>query len=91
MSMYQMRIDELLPEILPVLSDVVESLAMAGEIVDKTCALILKSIVLKVLLNFPNAVKADQEFHEAYEKILNSLIQCNDESAAVILDEYRTH
>ena len=35
--------------------------------------------------------KADQDYHDAYERILNALIKCNDESAAVILDEYRTH
>ena len=36
-------------------------------------------------------LKADQDYHDAYERILNALIKCNDESAAVILDEYRTH
>lgn len=91
MAMYQMKIDELLPEVLPVLSDVVEVLAENGEIVDNNCALILKSIVLKVLLDFSDSVKCEQEYHDSYERILNALIRCNDECAAVILDEYRTH
>ena len=47
--------------------------------------------MLKVLLKFSDAVKADQDYHDAYERVLNVLIKCNDESAAVILDEYRTH
>lgn len=91
MSVYQMKSDELLPEVLPVLSDMVETLSMTGEIADKNCAVILKSIVLKVLLDFLDYVKAEQEYHDAYERILKTLIRCNDESAAVILDEYRTH
>ena len=91
MSMYQMKFEELLPEVLPVLSDVVEVLAEKGEIADKNCDLILKSIVLKVLLDFSNGVKSEQEYHDAYERILNALISCDDESAAVIMDEYRTH
>lgn len=91
MSMYQMKFDELLPEVLPVLAEVVEALYETGEVSDKNCVLILKSIVLKVLLKFSDVVKADQDYHDAYERILNALIKCNDESAAVILDEYRTH
>ncbi len=91
MSMYQMKYDELLPEVLPVLSDIVETLTLTGEITDKECERILKSVVLKVLLDFSNYVKAEQGYHKAYEKILNALILCNDESASVILDEYRTH
>ena len=91
MSMYQMKFDELLPEVLPVLAEVVEALSETGEVSDKNCVLILKSIVLKVLLKFSDVVKADQDYHDAYERILNALIKCNDESAAVILDEYRTH
>lgn len=91
MSMYQMKFDELLPEVLPVLAEVVEALSETGEVSDKNCVLILKSIVLKVLLKFSDAVKADQDYHDAYERVLNALIKCNDESAAVILDEYRTH
>ena len=91
MSMYQMKFDELLPEVLPVLAEVVEALSETGEVSDKNCVLILKSIVLKVLLKFSDAVKADQDYHDAYERVLNVLIKCNDESAAVILDEYRTH
>lgn len=91
MSMYQMKVDELLPEVLPVLAEVVEALSETGEVSDKNCVLILKSIVLKVLLKFSDVVKADQDYHDAYERILNALIKCNDETAAVILDEYRTH
>ena len=91
MSMYQMKIDELLPEILPVLSNVVIKLAETSEIADMDCEIILKSVILKALVDFSNTIKADIVFHNAYECILNTLIQCNDESAAVILDEYRTH
>jgi hypothetical protein len=91
LSMYQMKIDELLPEVLPVLSDIVEELTVTGEIADKNSVIILKSIILKTLLNYSNRVKLDKDYHEAYERILNDLIKCNDESAAVILDEYRTH
>ena len=68
-----------------------EALSETGEIADKNCVLILKSIVLKVLLKFSDVVKADQDYHDAYERVLNALIKCNDESATVILDEYRTH
>ncbi len=36
-------------------------------------------------------VKSDDELHNAYELILLALISHNNESAAVILDEYRAH
>ena len=90
-SLYQMKIGELLPEVLPVMSEVLESIANKGNILDKDYYPIIKTFVLKALLDFSDKIKVEEEYHRSYENILNLLINCGDENAAVILDEYRTH
>ena len=89
-AIYQMKIGELLPEVLPVVSMVVTSLKSRQELTDEY-GMIINTLVLKSLLDFSENIKSDNELHLAYEKILNSLIELGDESAAVILDEYRLH
>ena len=90
-SIYQMKIGELLPEILPIVCKTVESTINRGGILDGDSKVILSTIVLKSLLDFSEKIKSDFEFHTSYEKLLNMLIDMGDEKAAVILDEYRTH
>lgn len=90
-TMYQMKTGELLPEVLPVIARIVSSLDNKGESIDGDCMIILKTIILRSLLDFSDRIKADEELHNAYEQILSALISRGDESAAVILDEYNTH
>ena len=88
---YRMKIDELLPNILPVVSKLVDNLFQKDTIYDEEDIIILRTIVLKSLVSFSNDIKADMNFHKSYEKILNAMIGQNDENAAVILDEYKKH
>ncbi len=90
-TMYQMKTGELLPEVLSVIAQIVDALDKKGESLNEDCLIILKTIVLRSLLDFSDMIKSDEELHNSYEKVLSSLISQNDESAAVILDEYRTH
>ena len=89
-AIYQMKIGELLPEVLPVVSMVVTLLKNRQELTGEH-GMIINTLVLKSLLDFSENIKSDNELHLAYEKILNNLIELGDESAAVILDEYRLH
>ena len=42
-------------------------------------------------ITYSDKIKQDQELIEAYEDILEILINLNYEQAAVILDEFRIH
>lgn len=90
-AIFQMKISELLPEVLPVICKTVESIITGKKFLDEGDKTILQVIILKSLLYFSDDIRASDEYHNAYEKLLNILIDCGDERAAVILDEYRTH
>ncbi len=90
-TIYQMKAGELLPEILTVVANIIYSLEKKGDSPSEECIIIIKSIVLRSLLDYSDRIKSDDELHNAYEKILNVLISQSDECAAVILDEYSTH
>lgn len=88
---YQMKIDELLPEVLPVVSRTVESLSKMEAFQEDECQIILKTIILKSLISHSEKIKREYEYRNSYETILNILISRGNESAAVILDEFMTH
>ena len=90
-AIYKMKIGELLPEVLPIVCNTADSLKNRSDILEENSWTILKTFVLKALLDFSDKIKADYEYHDSFEKLLNILIDFGDESAAVILDEYRTH
>ena len=90
-TIYQMKTGELLPEILPVVAQIVDSFVDKGENPSGDCIVIIKTIMLRSLLDYAHIIKADVELHNSYEQILTSPIFKGDESAAVLLDEYRTH
>ena len=52
---------------------------------------IVQLIILKSFITYSDKIKQDQELIEAYEDILEILINLNYEQAAVILDEFRIH
>ena len=51
----------------------------------------MQLIILKSFIVCSDKIKQDQELTEAYEDILEILIELNYEQAAVILDELRIH
>ncbi|MCB6202955.1 SMEK domain-containing protein [Extibacter muris] len=93
-TVYQMRMDELLPEIL--VSIDISFQNAKKEITKfkksiKEQEVIVQMIILKSFIMYSDKIKTDQELIEAYENILETLIDLNYEQAAVILDEFRIH
>lgn len=93
-TVYQLQIDELLPEILVSIRD-----SFKGAEADyskfeediKQRNSIVSMFILKPFLSYSDKIKQDQELIEAYEDILEILTELNYEEAAVILDEFRVY
>lgn len=91
---YQMHMDELLPEVLISIRDSLQNAMNMTNRLKKTISevdWILSLIILKSYITYSDKIKQDQELIEAYEDILKILIDLNYELAAVILDEFRIH
>lgn len=94
-TIYQLNMDHLLPEILVSVRNsfqaailqqdkFIEELKGDGEI-------IIDWIIIKSFTKYNDEIKEDQELINAYEDILNMLIDLNYEKAAVILDKFRVN
>lgn len=93
-TIYQMHIDELLPEILISIRNSFQSAKSDMYRFEKSIRnqeVIVQLIILKSFVVCSDKIKQDQELTEAYEDILEILIELNYEQAAVILDEFRIH
>lgn len=93
-TIYQMHVDELLPEILISIRSSFENAKSEIDKFKKSIneqEAIVQLIILKSFITYSDKIKQDQELIEAYEDILEILISLNYEQAAVILDEFRIH
>ena len=93
-TIYQLHIDELLPEILVSIRNCfrdakVESNRFVKNIQEHKS--IVNMIILKSFVQCSDMIKQDQGLITAYQDILEILIDLNYEEAAVILDEFRVH
>lgn len=90
-TIYQLNIDELLPEILISIKNVFNSSINIDEFkkVLKDEEFIINRIIIKAFFQYSDEIKQDQELTNAYEYILETLISHNYEKAAVLLDEFR--
>lgn len=93
-TIYRLRIDELLPEILVSIRNSfrnakAESSKFARTIQEQK--IIVNMIILKSFVRYSDMIKNNQELATAYQDILEILIDLNYEEAAVILDEFRVH
>ena len=52
---------------------------------------IINQIIYFAFINYEQEIKSDNELIDAYEGILQNLIDINDEKAAILLDEFRIH
>lgn len=94
-TIYQLHMKELLPEIL--IS--VEKCFVRVSTADRKTFIkeiqkpkwIVDMLVLKAFTDYSDRIKEDQTLIKAFEGILETLIEINDEKAAVILDEFRVH
>lgn len=93
-TIYQMHMDELLPEILVSIRNSFQNAKSAEDDFRKSIKeqeVIVQLIILKSFTIYSDRIKKDQELIEAYEDMLEILIGLNYEQAAVILDEFRIH
>jgi len=94
-TIYLLNIDELLPEVLISVNEVLlyncENDSTFENKLKSNSRLILDMIITKAFINFSDSIKQDDDLINAYEGILNSLIGLNYEKAGVILDEFRIH
>jgi hypothetical protein len=93
-TVYQMHLDELLPEILIGIRNSFQNAKHEGDKFKKIIGeqeAIVQLIMIKLFITFGDKIKQDHELIEAYEDILEILIDLNYEQAAVILDEFRIH
>lgn len=91
-TIYLLKIDELLPEILISLEEILkfnkESLERNFEGDTKT---IIDNIITKAFIDFSDSIKMDSDLIDAYENTLKILIEFSYEKAGVLLDEFRIH
>ena len=93
-TIYQIHMDELLPEILISIRNSFQNAKSEVNKFKKSIReqeAIVQLIILKSFITYSDKIKQDQELIEAYEDILEILINLNYEQAAVILDEFRIH
>ena len=97
-TIYKLHLDKLLPEIILSVRDVLKNASqtklsipnMRSEIVGHEKVIVLM-MISKAYLDFSDQIKQDSELINAFEEILEMLIEMNCEEAAVILDEFRVH
>lgn len=94
-TIYQLRIDEVLPEILLSLNKACNEAVMKNrERFEKDIAevqWIVDYLILKAFIDKSEQIKADNQLTEAFEGVLLAMIELNNPKAAVILDEFRIH
>lgn len=91
-TLYKMKFEELLPNILPSVATTLEEFSKeeyfdSSELSDTKK--VLEYFIVLAFLDFNDEIKQDEELTQAYEKILELLIGFNFERAAVLLDEFR--
>lgn len=93
-TIYQLRIEELLPDILISIKNSfqeakVDRKKFARAIQEQKS--IVNMIILKAYVQYNGEIKQNNELIVAFEDILETLIDQNFEEAAIILDEFRIH
>lgn len=91
-TLYKMKLEELLPNILPSVATTLEEFSKeeyfdSSELSDTKR--VLECFIVLAFLDFNDEIKQDEELTQAYEKILELLIGFDSERAAVLLDEFR--
>ena len=91
-TIYLLKIDELLPEILISVEEILKFNKKDFEVeFEGDTKIIIDRIITRAFMNFSDAIKMDFDLIDAYENILKILIEFNYEKAGVILDEFRIH
>lgn len=97
-TIYKLHLDKLLPEILLSVRDAFKNASRTNksrshvfaEIVREEKAIVL-IMITKAFLDFSDKIKQDYDLTNAFEEILEMLVDISYEEAATILDEFRVH
>lgn len=94
-TLYQLNINELLPEILISVQSILSETTLDNNKLIKELKgngeQIINMIIVKAFVYYSDKIKEDKELLEAYEKLLKRLIELNYANACIILDEFRIH
>lgn len=94
-TLYQLNIEELLPEILISVESILFETTLDNNKLIKELKgdseQIINMIIVKAFVYHSDKIKEDKELLEAYEKLLKRLIELNYAKACIILDEFRIH
>ena len=94
-TLYQLNIEELLPEILISVESILSETTLDNNKLIKELKgdseQIINMIIVKAFVYHSDKIKEDKELLEAYEKLLKRLIELNYANACIILDEFRIH
>lgn len=97
-TIYKLHLDKLLPEILLSVRDAFKNASLTKLLSSDTFEKIVrkeKAIVIlmasKAFLDLSDSIKQDDDLTNAFEEILEMLVEINFEEAATILDEFRIH
>ena len=97
-TIYKLNLDKLLPEILLSVRDVFKNISQTNKLYNdifeetiKEKKRIVLTMITKAFLNFSDTIKQDYDLINAFEEILEILVEMNYEEAATILDEFRVH
>lgn len=92
-TIYQMKLEKLLPNILPAVADTLAEFVanfFNSSYLEDT-RWVLNHLILLAYLKFSDEIKQDADLTASYEKILETLINLRFENAAVLLDAFRVH
>lgn len=92
-SISRLNIEELLPEILISIKEVLKFANKELNYFEKDVKQVenlINKIIIKAFLSYNDKIKEDQELTNAYEEILEILIGLNNQYAAIILGEFRS-
>lgn len=94
-AVYELQINKLLPEVLPSISrSFFKAKAASSSSIDTTIARhkqIINRIITTAFVESNDKIKMSQQLTNAYESLLELLVEHNVEIAAVLLDEFRIH
>ena len=93
-TIYNYHIDQILPEILPSISETLMEMPVNIELTIRNNSDIMKimtAIISTAFLQHNEEIKRNIEYTDAFENILNKLISWEVPTAAVVLDEFRLH
>ena len=94
-SLYLLNVDELLPEILISVKEILSYNNSNYNILEKELKgdvdIIINMIIIKSFTKYSDKIKLDEELIKSYEDILCILIAHDNEIAGVLIDEFRVH